>query len=338
MAKLGFRKLDDLIGRVDLLEQIDDPENPKTRMVNLSGLLHDPDPTGESPRIHTRPRNERLGFEGCIDQTIIQESKDVISGRVASFRGKYKVGNTDRCLGTHLSGEVAYIRGSNHLPPASIDLKFIGTAGQSFGTFLSPGIRMQLFGEANDYVGKGMSGGEIIVRPKEEETFVWKDNIIVGNTCLYGSTGGHLFAAGCAGERFGVRNSGAVAVVEGLGDHACEYMTGGLIVSLGKTGSNFGAGMSGGLAFIYDEDNSFENLFNPELIGIERLGENAEIDALKKVVEAHATATQSPYAKTLLENWENTVSKFWKAVPHPATPETPKNVLKLETLNIPAYA
>ena len=338
MAKLGFRKLDDLIGRVDLLEQIDDPENPKTRMVNLSGLLHDPDPTGESPRIHTRPRNERLGFEGCIDQTIIQESKDVISGRVASFRGKYKVGNTDRCLGTHLSGEVAYIRGSNHLPPASIDLKFIGTAGQSFGTFLSPGIRMQLFGEANDYVGKGMSGGEIIVRPKEEETFVWKDNIIVGNTCLYGSTGGHLFAAGCAGERFGVRNSGAVAVVEGLGDHACEYMTGGLIVSLGKTGSNFGAGMSGGLAFIYDEDNSFENLFNPELIGIERLGENAEIDALKKVVEAHATATQSPNAKTLLENWENTVSKFWKAVPHPATPETPKNILKLETLNIPAYA
>jgi glutamate synthase (ferredoxin) len=338
MAKLGFRKLDDLIGRVDLLEQIDDPENPKTRMVNLSGLLHDPDPSGESPRIHTRPRNERLGFEGCIDQTIIQESKDVISGRVASFRGKYKVGNTDRCLGTHLSGEVAYIRGSNHLPPASIDLKFIGTAGQSFGTFLSPGIRMQLFGEANDYVGKGMSGGEIIVRPKEEETFVWKDNIIVGNTCLYGSTGGHLFAAGCAGERFGVRNSGAVAVVEGLGDHACEYMTGGLIVSLGKTGSNFGAGMSGGLAFIYDEDKSFENLFNPELIGIERLGENAEIDALKKVVEAHATATQSPYAKALLENWENTVSKFWKAVPHPATPETPKNVLKLETLNIPAYA
>ena len=142
---------------------------------------------------------------------------------------------------------------------------------------------MQLFGEANDYVGKGMSGGEIIVRPKEEETFVWKDNIIVGNTCLYGSTGGHLFAAGIAGERFGVRNSGAVAVVEGLGDHACEYMTGGLIISLGKAGSNFGAGMSGGLAFIYDEDNSFENQFNPELIIIERLGENAEIDALRNL-------------------------------------------------------
>lgn len=338
LAKLGFRKLDDLIGRVDLLEQIDDPENPKTRLVNLSGLLHDPDPSGETSRIHTRPRNERLGFEGCLDQTIIQESKDVISGRIASFRGKYKVGNTDRCLGTHLSGEVAYIRGSNHLPPSSIDLEFIGTAGQSFGTFLSPGIRMQLFGEANDYVGKGMSGGEIVIRPKKSETYVWEDNIIVGNTCLYGATGGHLFAAGCAGERFGVRNSGAVAVVEGLGDHGCEYMTGGLIVSLGKTGTNFGAGMSGGLAFLFDENDSFSDLYNPAMIGIERLSESAEVDALKKVIEAHATATESPYAQELLDNWETTVSKFWKAVPHPPTSDTPKNVLKIESLNLPVHA
>ncbi len=338
MAKLGVRKMDDLVGRVDLLEQIDDPENPKTRMVNLSGLLHDPDPSGESPRIHTRPRNERLGFEGGLDQTIIQESKDVISGRVASFRGKYKIGNTDRCIGTHLSGEVAYIRGSNHLPPASIDLKFTGTAGQSFGTFLSPGIRMRLFGEANDYVGKGMSGGEIVIRPKDEETFVWKDNTIAGNTCLYGATGGHLFAAGCAGERFGVRNSGAIAVVEGLGDHACEYMTGGLIVSLGETGSNFGAGMSGGLGFVYDENDVFNNRYNPAMVDIERLSESGEADALKKVVEAHLAATSSPLAQSLLENWGATVSKFWKVVPHPSTPETPKNVLKVESLNIPAQA
>ncbi len=337
MAKLGFRKLNDLIGRVDLLEQIDDPENPKTRMVNLSGLLHDPDPSGESPRIHTRSRNERLGFEGGIDGTIIQESKDVISGRVASFRGKYTVGNTDRCIGTHLSGEVAYIRGSNHLPPASIDLKFMGTAGQSFGTFLTPGIRMHLFGEANDYVGKGMSGGEIVIRPAVEETYVWKDNTIAGNTCLYGATGGHLFAAGRAGERFGVRNSGAVAVVEGLGDHACEYMTGGLVVSLGKTGTNFGAGMSGGLAFVYDEANEFDGLFNHAMVGIERLSESAEVDALKKVIEAHAAATESPYAAGLLANWQETVSKFWKVAPRPSTPETPKSVLKLEELNIPAY-
>lgn len=338
LAKLGFRKMDDLIGRVDLLEQVDDPENPKTRMVNLSGLLHDPDPTGESPRIHTRPRNERLGFEGGLDQTIMQESKDVIAGKVASFRGKYKIGNTDRCIGTHLSGEVAYIRGSNHLPPASIDLELKGTAGQSFGTFLSPGISMLLFGEANDYVGKGMSGGEIVIRPRESETYEWSKNTIAGNTCLYGATGGHLFAAGTAGERFGVRNSGAVAVVEGLGDHGCEYMTGGLIVSLGRTGVNFGAGMSGGLAFIYDEDGHFDQRYNPAMIDIERLGESGEIDALKKVISAHADATTSPLARTLLEEWENTVAKFWKVVPHPSSPDTPKNVLKLESLNIPAKA
>lgn len=338
LAKLGYRKMDDLIGRVDLLEQIDDPGNPKTRMVNLSGLLHNPDPTDESPRIHTRPRNERLGFEGGLDQTIIQESKDVIGGKVASFRGKYKIGNTDRCIGTHLSGEVAYIRGSNHLPPASIDLELKGTAGQSFGTFLSPGIRMHLFGEANDYVGKGMSGGEIVIRPRESETYEWSKNTIAGNTCLYGATGGHLFAAGTAGERFGVRNSGAVAVVEGLGDHGCEYMTGGLIISLGKTGVNFGAGMSGGLAFIYDEDGHFDQRYNPAMVDIERLSESGEIDALKKVISAHANATASPLARTLIEDWESTVAKFWKVVPHPSSPETPKNVLMLESLNIPAIA
>ncbi|EDY82766.1 Conserved region in glutamate synthase family [Verrucomicrobiia bacterium DG1235] len=338
MAKLGFRKLDDLVGRTEFLEQIDDPENPKTAMVNLSGLLHSPDPSGESPRIHTRPRNERLGFDGSLDSTIIQESHDVIVGRAASFRGKYRIGNTDRCLGTHLSGEVAYVRGNNHLPPGSIDLTFKGTAGQSFCTLLTHGIKATLLGEANDYVGKSMSGGEIVICPSEEQTYCWKENTLLGNTCLYGATGGHLFAAGLAGERFGVRNSGAIAVVEGVGDHACEYMTGGLIVCLGKTGTNYGAGMSGGLSFVYDEDESFSNLYNSAMVGIERLGDNGEIDALKKLIEAHAESTQSPHAKALLENWQATTSKFWKVVPHPSTPETPKNVLKLENLNIPATA
>ena len=334
MAKLGFRRLDDLIGRTEFLEQIDDPENPKTAMVNLSGLLHNPDPTGEAPRIHTRPRNERLGFEGSLDSTIIQDSKDVIVGRAVSFRNKYKVCNTDRCVGTHLSGEVAYVRGSNRLPPASIDLTLRGTAGQSFGTLLTHGIRMTLHGEANDYVGKGMSGGEIIIRPKDTESYVWKDNVLLGNTCLYGATGGYLFAAGRAGERFGVRNSGALAVVEGVGEHACEYMTGGLIVVLGKTGNNFGAGMSGGLGFVYDEDGDFDALFNPAMVTAERLNDSCEVDALKRVVEAHFEFTQSPHAKSLLGSWLETTSKFWKIVPRPATPDTPKNTLKYEDLRI----
>ncbi len=338
LARLGYRKLDDIVGRTELLEQIDDPENPKTAMVNLSGLLHNPDPSGEASRIHTRPRNERLGFEGSLDATIIQESHDVIVGRAASYRGKYKVGNTDRCLGTHLSGEVAYVRGSNHLPPGSIDLTFKGTAGQSFCTLLTHGIKVTLYGEANDYVGKVMSGGEIAIRPREQETYVWKDNTILGNTCLYGANGGLLFAAGRAGERFGVRNSGATAVVEGVGDHGCEYMTGGVIVCLGETGTNFGAGMSGGLAFVYDEKGDFDRHINPAMVDAERLGDSGEVDALKKLVEAHAEATQSPHAKQLLEDWPATVAKFWKVVPHPSTPETPKNVLRLEDLKIPATA
>ena len=330
LAKLGYRKLDDIIGRTELLKQIDDPSNPKTKTVDLSGLLHDPDPSNETPKIHTRARNERLGLEGSLDGTIIQESKDVIVGRVASFVGKYKVKNTDRCLGTHLSGEIAYVRGSHHLPPAAIDLTFKGTAGQSFCTLLTHGIRIKLFGEANDYVGKAMSGGEVIIRPSDDIDYVWKDNVIVGNTCLYGATGGHLFAAGIAGERFGVRNSGAVAVIEGVGDHACEYMTGGLIVCLGKTGTNFGAGMSGGLAFVYDDDERFERLYNPDMIGIERLSDSGEIEALRQLIESYAQKTESPHAKALLEDWQQAIAKFWKVVPHPSTPDTPKNMLKLE--------
>jgi len=338
LARLGFRKLEDIIGRVDLLEQIDDPENPKSGMVNLSGLLHNPDPSGEAPRFHTRPRNERLGFEGSLDGAIIQESKDVIVGRVASFRGKYRVGNTDRCLGTHLSGEIAYVRGSNHLPPGSIDLAFSGTAGQSFGAFLTHGVRMTLRGEANDYVGKSMSGGEIVIRPKETETFVWKDNIIVGNTCLYGATGGLFFAAGSAGERFAVRNSGATAVIEGAGDHACEYMTRGLVVCLGDTGANLGAGMSGGLAFVYDENDRLERRYNPGLVGIERLGESEEADALRRLIETHAELTESPHAKAILDDWQRAASKFWKVAPKPASADAPPNVLRLEDLRLPAVA
>lgn len=333
LAKLGYRKINDIIGKTELLSQIDDPENSKTATVNLSGLLHSPDPSGESPRYHTRARNERLGFNGGLDQTIIQESHEVIVGRLPKFKAKYKVGNTDRCIGTHLSGEIAYVRGSNHLPPASIDIELEGTAGQSFCTLLTSGVRMKLFGEANDYVGKAISGGEIIIRPKEEETYVWKDNIIVGNTCLYGATGGVLFAAGRGGERFGVRNSGAIAVVEGLGDHAFEYMTGGIIVSLGITGINVGAGMSGGIAFVYDEDNLLQHRYNPAMIGIERLADIGEIDVLKKIVHAHYEATQSPLAEELLEDWQKTVAAFWKVAPHAPSADVPKKVLNLEDIS-----
>ncbi len=337
MAKLGARTLNELVGRVDLLEQIDDPSNSKTKAINLSGLLHNPDPSGELERHNTRDRNERMP-DGSLDEAVLQEARDVILGKSARLVARYKITNVNRDVGTLLSGNIAYQKGNAGLPSGTIDLTFTGSAGQSFGTFLVNGVRLTLFGEANDYVGKGMNGGEIIIRPKPSETFVWKDQAIIGNTVLYGATGGHLFAAGRAGERFAVRNSGAIAVVEGVGDHGCEYMTGGLVVILGRTGKNFGAGMSGGLAFVYDAENLFDRRINPAMIGLERLGDEEETASLHKLVSLHANLTGSPHAKALLEDWARTVGRFWKVVPHPPTPTTPKPVFVFDPAMAPVGA
>uniref|UniRef100_UPI0005BA1793 glutamate synthase large subunit n=1 Tax=Geminisphaera colitermitum TaxID=1148786 RepID=UPI0005BA1793 len=335
LAKLGARTLNEIIGRVDLLEQIDDPANPKTRYVDLSGLLHNPDPSGEHERHHTRERNERFGTDGSLDEAITQEARDVILGKSARLVARYKVTNVNRDIGTFLSGQIAYVRGNTGLPPGTIDLTFTGSAGQSFGTFLVNGIRLTLNGEANDYVGKGMNGGEIIIRPKPSETFVWRHQSILGNTCLYGATGGFLFAAGRAGERFAVRNSGATTVVEGAGDHACEYMTGGLVVILGPTGINFGAGMSGGLAFVYDETSSFEKQINPAMIALERLTDESESDSLRSLIATHFRATGSLHAQQLTEDWDAEKRKFWKVIPYPPTPDTPKPIYQFDRTRLP---
>ncbi|MBA4137921.1 MAG: glutamate synthase subunit alpha, partial [Opitutus sp.] len=210
------------------------------------------------------------------------------------------------------------------LAPRTIDLTFNGTAGQSFGTFLVPGVRLTLTGEANDYVGKGMSGGEIVIRPRGDELFAWETNVLIGNTCLYGATGGLLFAAGWAGERFAVRNSGATAVVEGVGDHGCEYMTRGTIVILGRTGLNFAAGMSGGLAFVFDERGVLPNRFNPQMVSLERFENADESESLRQLITAHAEATDSPHAQRVLAAWSESLKKFWKVVPHPPTADAPK--------------
>ena len=338
LAKLGARSLNEIIGRTELLEQIDDPSNPKTRLVNLTGLLHNPDPTGEQERYHTRERNERFGAEGSLDETLLQEARDVILGKSARLVARYKITNVNRDVGTHLSGQIAYQRGNHALPPGTIDLTFNGSAGQSFGAFLVGGLKLMLNGEANDYVGKGMAGGEIIIRPKASEKYKWSDNVIIGNTCLYGATGGALFAAGWAGERFAVRNSGATTVVEGVGDHGCEYMTRGVVVILGSVGTNFGAGMSGGLAFVYDEKDTLQRQINPQMIGIERLNNEEEIASLRQLVSVHAKLTASPHANALLGSWENVISRFWKVVPHPPAPDTPKQVYSFDTkkMQVPA--
>ncbi|MGJ3243083.1 MAG: glutamate synthase large subunit [Opitutales bacterium] len=328
MAKLGLRTIDQLVGRTDLLEQLDDPANPKTKTISFAGILHNPDPSGELDRIHTRERNDRFGNEGSLDDQILQEAKETLTHRKPIFNGTYKITNVNRNVGTRMSGEVAYMHGNQGLQPGTVNLTFKGSAGQSFGTFLVQGIRLQLFGEANDYVGKGMNGGEIVIRPRENESFAWHENIIMGNTCLYGATGGYLFGAGGAGERFAVRNSGATTVVEGVGEHACEYMTRGTVVVLGPTGRNFGAGMSGGLAFVWDPDETLETNLNPEMVFLERLDNNSEIEALFRIVQLHARLTTSPHAQRLLDNWDNTLRQFWRVAPHTA-PDVPKPVFNL---------
>ncbi|OAM89393.1 glutamate synthase large subunit [Termitidicoccus mucosus] len=326
LAKLGARTLNEIIGRTELLEQIDDPANPKTRLLDLQRLLHNPDPSNELDRYHTRERNERFGHDGSLDEVILQEARDVIRGKCARLSARYKVENIHRDIGTFLSGVIAYGLGQRGLPPGTIDLTFTGSAGQSFGAFLVNGIRLTLLGEANDYVGKGMGGGEIVIRPPRAAAYAWHKNSLIGNTCLYGATSGRFFAAGRAGERFAVRNSGATAVVEGVGDHGCEYMTGGVVVVLGSTGVNFGAGMSGGLAFVYDEADEFPQNINPQMISLDRLGDEGETGSLRRLIEQHAGQTASPHARALLEDWPAAAAKFWKVIPHPPTPETPKPV------------
>jgi glutamate synthase (NADPH/NADH) large chain/glutamate synthase (ferredoxin) len=338
LAKLGARNLNEIIGRTELLEQIDDPSNPKTKLVNLSGLLHNPDPSGELDRYHTRERNERFGGEGSLDEAILQEARDVILGMSSRLIARYKIENVHRDVGTHISGQIAYQRGNEGLPAGTIDLTFNGSAGQSFGAFLVNGLRLTLVGEANDYVAKGINGGEIVIRPFNNVGYAWHENSLVGNTCLYGATGGTVCIAGRAGERFAVRNSGGTAVVEGVGDHGCEYMTGGLVVILGRTGKNFGAGMSGGLAFVYDAKDEFPDNINPAMIALERMNQQEEIDSLQKLIAVHAKLTNSPHAKSLVENWGTTVGKFWKVVPHPPTPDTPKAFYAFDAAKVPVTA
>ena len=316
MATLGVRTLTELIGRPEFLRQRAIPDHPKANLLDLKRLLVDvlgKDDT--APRHCTRQRNDPPISESPLDDDIMQDAKDaLVDGTKMSLT--YKVRNVHRSLGTRVSGEIGYHHGAAGLPPGTLTLNLSGSAGQSFGAFLASGIRMILTGEANDYVGKGMSGGEIVVRPPADHRFAAQDNSIVGNTCLYGATGGLLHANGRAGERFAVRNSGAIAVVEGVGDHCCEYMTGGTVVVLGCTGKNFGAGMTGGTAYVLDTQGVFESLYNPGLVVIERLPDEDEV-VVQKLIFAHLEATESACARDLLGEWTRYAGQFWKVRPRP---------------------
>ena len=312
LAELGFRRIEDVIGRVDLLEQssIDDPA--KALKLDLSPILHPIDPSGQSPRIHTWERNDR--HDTPLDEQIIADAKEAIAG-LGRVELTYDIVNRNRTVGARTAGEIARRHGDAGLAPGTIQCHFQGTAGQSFGAFNIRGLHLYLHGEANDYVAKGMAGGEVVVMPGAGATFESQENVIIGNTVMYGATGGCLYAAGRAGERFAVRNSGGIAVVEGLGDHGCEYMTGGAAVILGETGRNFGAGMTGGVAFVLDEQLDFEAKFNPQFIGIERLQPGEHQDLLWTLVANHQRRTGSTWSKTILDRWDEFLPQFWKVEP-----------------------
>ena len=321
LASLGVRKLNEIIGHPEFLETFVPAHHPKAALVDLKPLLVVPDIDTLAPRHHTWERNDKLEDQP-LDARILQDAKDALAKK-RKAKLSYKINNAHRSVGAQLSGEIAYRYGDEGLPEGSINLKFDGTSGQSFGAFLVHGVKLTLQGEANDYVGKSMSGGEIVVIPAKGTSFDPSLNSICGNTCLYGATGGKLFAYGQAGERFAVRNSGATAVIEGVGDHGCEYMTRGMVVVLGPTGKNFGAGMSGGLAYVLDEDGGFEKRYNPGMVGLERLSGGEDAKALQAVIYQHLEATESKKAKEILAKWDQFAPKFWKVVPHPAVSTLP---------------
>ncbi len=312
MARLGFRTIDEMIGRVNRLRRRDGIDHWKAARVNLSAVLMAPDAEEGADTRCVAPQPWPL--DDHIDNRIIPVVGEAIEGhRPAAL--DLPIRNTDRAAGTLLSGHIARKLGDKPLPPDSIRVKFTGSAGQSFGAFLTAGVTLELEGDSNDYLGKGLSGGRIIAYPSREAHFAPEDNILIGNTVLYGATAGELYANGLAGERFAVRNSGARAVVEGVGDHGCEYMTGGVVVVLGPTGRNFAAGMSGGTAYVFDRDRSFRRRCNLGMVELEALVDESEIWLVYGMIEDHVRYTRSPLGRRILDNWEHLVSQFVKVMP-----------------------
>ena len=324
MARLGFRTIDEMVGHVECLRQRHVSDHPKANTLDLSRMLMDPakgDPT--AARHATRERNDGPEDQ-TLDEVVLQDAKEAITDK-KPISLEYKIRNTNRSIGTQVSGEIGYQHGAEGLPAGTVELRLEGSAGQSLGAFLAPGVRLILSGEANDYVGKVMSGGEIIIKPRPGSNFEAHRNSILGNTVMYGSTGGRLFANGRAGERFCVRNSGGTAVVEGVGDHGCEYMTGGTVVVLGPTGKNFGAGMTGGCAYILDLDEDFADKLNTQLVAIDRVAADEDVATLQGLIYKHLEVTESALAKEILGDWDGFKAKFWKVFPKvPAAPAAPK--------------
>jgi glutamate synthase domain-containing protein 2/glutamate synthase domain-containing protein 1/glutamate synthase domain-containing protein 3 len=312
MASLGVRHFADLIGRADLLETDEAIDHWKSRGVDLSMILATVDLPPDVPRSRTRKQVPVL--DDALDWELVKLCAPAIESGQQVRQGPIPVRNVNRTVGGILSGEIARKRGAAGLPEGTIDISFSGSAGQSFAAWLAPGVTFSLRGETNDYTGKGLSGGIVSVRPPETALFRAEENMIVGNTVLYGATAGRAFIRGLAGERFAVRNSGAHAVVEGVGDHGCEYMTGGRVVVLGTTGRNFAAGMSGGIAYVYDRDNRFKGRCNMELVDLEPLTDDDDAE-VKTLISEHAQRTGSLVARNVLASWEQRRQQFVKVMP-----------------------
>jgi glutamate synthase domain-containing protein 2/glutamate synthase domain-containing protein 1/glutamate synthase domain-containing protein 3 len=314
LAQLGYARIEDVIGRADLLEQVEVASGSRWRGVDLAKVIA---PAPGSPMRCVQARNDRPDKDSSLDDRIIRELGDALE-KATPFQGSYPIQNTDRTVGGRISVRCSRTHADAGLPAGTVDLTFTGSAGQSFGAWLLDGVKLTLVGEANDYVGKGMHGGEIVIHPPADAGFRASDSTMAGNTVLYGATGGNLYLSGRAGERFAVRNSGAVAVVEGVGDHGCEYMTAGLVVVLGRAGRNFGAGMSGGVAFVLDQDGTFTDRLNRELVRADRVTEADEIGSLRALIQKHHELTGSERARELLAGWSEQLGLFWRVAPKAA--------------------
>ena len=313
MAQMGFRTFDEMVGRVDMLDPRKALDHWKAKGLDLSMLLYNPQVPLRIARRCVQAQDH--GLDQALDYKLIDHARETIEGGEPIVI-KLPIRNIHRTVGAMLSGEIARRHGSAGLPDGTIHFQFTGSAGQSFGAFLAHGVTLELEGDANDYVGKGLSGGKLIVYPPRASNFLPEENIVIGNVALYGATSGEAFLNGMAGERFAVRKSGATAVVEGLGDHGCEYMTNGLVVVLGKVGRNFAAGMSGGIAFVLDDKGDFaDKRCNTAAVDLESVGE-ADAGLLHGLIYRHVESTASPRGKWILENWEQMVPKFVKVFPH----------------------
>jgi glutamate synthase (NADPH/NADH) large chain len=340
LADIGAKSIDEVVGRSDLLAQHRLIDHWKAEGLDFSKLFYNPEPIGDDTIHHSMTQDHEI--DAVLDRTLIKQAAKAIADKTP-VQIEVPIRSRDRSTGAMLSGAVAAAHGHDGLPDDTISVQLTGTAGQSFAAFLAQGVSFDLIGEANDYVGKGLSGGRLVIRPPEDTNITPERSIIVGNTVLYGAVSGECYFHGVAGERFAVRNSGAIAVVEGTGDHGCEYMTGGVVVVIGETGRNFAAGMSGGVAYVLDEDNSFGDRCNLAMVDLEPVVEEEQLmrsihhhggdldhkgrvdvssdmtrfdeERLKQLIISHMHYTGSTRAKEILDDWEEYRPKFAKVMP-----------------------